>query len=292
MKVAITGAGGRLGRAVARVLGEHGHDVAAWTRQDLDVTNTGAVQSALEAARPAWVVNCAALTNVDRCETDKQGALNVNATAVAALGMMAESVEARLCHVSTDYVFGGEPERAPWREADEPGPVNHYGRTKLLGEEVASRCIGALIVRVALVYGDKELPSFVEKVFERVRAGGEIQTATDMVGSPSYAPEVARATVMLVEAGREGVWHVAGAGGASRHELASVAAEALKPGSSSLIRAVSSGELGLPALRPKDSTLDVTKLEREGGFSLKPWQETVKAWAAAWAGAGKAAAPS
>ncbi len=283
MKIAVTGASGRLGKALAAAAAARGHQVAAWSHEELDIGDADAVSRAVAAVRPDWIVNAAAKTNVDACETDREAALRVNGAGVAALGAAGQAVRARLCHVSTDYVFPDAPERAPWRESDEVGPVNYYGTTKLAGERAAARWSGSIVARVALVYGDAAIPSFVEKVFERACAGQEILAAGDMAGSPSYAPEIAVTIVALCEQGLAGTWHVAGAGGGTRHALAVAAAEAVRPGAGAdLVRSVKAALLGLPARRPVDTRLDAGKLAREAGIVLRPWEETVKAWASRW----------
>jgi len=282
MRIAITGAGGRLGKALRAAASARGHDAVAWGRAELDVRDAAAARQAVAAARPAWVINCAAMTNVDECEGARDEALRVNGAAVAALGAAAQHVRARLCQVSTDYVFAGAPDRAPYREGDDVGPVNQYGTAKLAGERAAMRWGGALVARVALLYGDPDRPAFIEKVFERARAGERIQAAADMAGSPTFAPAAANAILALCEQEREGVWHVAGAGGATRHAQAVVAAEAVRPGARVLVDAVAAEALKLPARRPPDARLDTTKLVGEAGVALPPWEETVRAWAALW----------
>ena len=153
MRLLVLGSGGMLGRAVARDAARLGHDVVALERRDLDITDADHVERVVAAAEPGAVINCAAYTDVDGAETHEALALRVNGDGAGHVARAAAAAQARVVHVSTDYVFDGA-NREPWVESDPVAPLQAYGRTKLAGEyAVAEANAEHAIVRTAWLFG-------------------------------------------------------------------------------------------------------------------------------------------
>ena len=167
-KILIAGVHGQLGRAVAAACANRNIESDGRDIDTLDITDAEAVTRWIESSRASDVVNCAAYTAVDDCETDEQSAMRVNGTAVGFLAAACNVVGARLVHISTDYVFKGDGSR-PYREDDPLAPISAYGRTKLRGEELAASADRSLIVRTAWLYGHGGR-NFVEAIRERIGA--------------------------------------------------------------------------------------------------------------------------
>jgi dTDP-4-dehydrorhamnose reductase len=272
MRLLVTGAGGMLGQAVVAAAQRLNHEVAALARTDVDVADAEAVRRAVRAAAPEAVVNCAAWTDVDGAESDEPGALAVNGTGAGNVARAAAECDARVVHVSTDYVFDGS-KREPWVESDPVGPISAYGRTKLAGEqEVATATPDHVIVRTAWLFGAGG-PNFVDNMWRLGAERDEVQVVTDQVGSPTWTGHLAPALVELAERrGDVDVFHAAGAGACSWYDLtvevfdrAQIACRVLPTTTASFPR---------PAQRPAYSVLGT---EREPGVHLPRWQEGVAA---------------
>lgn len=207
----VTGAGGLLGREVVARLGAVG-----LVRVELDITSVAAVRSALASHRPDVVVNCAAWTNVDTAETHPAEASAVNADGPRVLASACASVGTRLLHISTDYVFSGDAD-SPYAEGDPTGPVNHYGRTKLAGEQ-AVLAHGGTVVRTAWLFGAYGA-NFVTAMIEQERERETIDVIADKRGQPTWTRDVADHLPAAAESG-PGVVHLTNAGSASRYEQA------------------------------------------------------------------------
>ena len=279
----VTGAGGQLGRClVARLHDDPRHGIAAAPgHAALDVGDPDAVRRAvLEApeGRPDVVVNAAAMTQVDRCESEPDRAERVNARGAGWVAEACREAGARLVHLSTDYVFDGCGRR-PYTEEDPTGPRSVYGRTKLEGERrVLAACPDALVVRTAWVFGPGR--NFVRTLLEaarRARAGGPpLRVVDDQHGSPTWAGHLADALVTLVEADARGIYHVAGSGTATWWDLARAAVDAW--GHPELpIEKVGTQAFPRPAPRPAWSVLDLEKARR-AGVRMPSWREGLRAY--------------
>lgn len=276
-KVLITGGGGLLGGEVARAL-EGTADVRACGRDELDVTDADRVREVVSSLRPAAVVHCAALTNVDRCETEPELARAVNVSGSANVAEAAAEVGAAVVAVSTDYVFGGTP-GAPYTEEDAPDPVQVYGRTKLDGEEAVRAATDRhYVVRSAWIYGQGG-KNFLSKVPGILRSGKPLQAVADQRSSPTYAPDLAVALVGLLSSARYGTYHVVNEGSCSYAEWCRLAAEAL--GLPDAVEEISGGDLDRPAPRPEDTSLDGPAWRTAGFPSLRGWEEAARAFVGA-----------
>jgi len=281
----VTGAGGQLGRAIAELR----PDSILLAREDLDVTDAGAAAEIVGKHGPAVVVHAAAWTAVDRAEAEPDRAWAVNVGGTEAVARAAASVGALLVYPSTDYVFSGDAAR-PYREDDATKPRSVYGRTKLEGEGAARTCPRHLIVRTSWVFGDGE--NFVRAIVERGRQGGTIEVVGDQVGRPTYALDLARGLLDLVDGGHVSTFHLAGGGEAcSRADLADVAFDAahragLLEAKPQVMRvttdAWAKGRPGSVATRPRYSVLDCSRAESIG-IRLRPWREAVEDYVSALA---------
>jgi dTDP-4-dehydrorhamnose reductase len=269
-RILVTGARGMLGAAVVRAAESGGHDVVARTREQLDVTDLASVRAALEASRPQVVVNCAAYTDVDGAESDEATALAVNGAGPGNVARAAADIGARVVHVSTDYVFDGSSSR-PYVEADEPAPRSAYGRTKLAGEGAVLAASGRNVVaRTSWLFGAGGR-NFVDTMLALGTERDVVEVVTDQVGCPTWSGHLADALVSL--AGRDdaaGLYHVAGAGECSWHDLAvEVFAQA---GVDCRVEPTDSTAMQRPAPRPAYSVLVSA---REDAPKLPAWQEGV-----------------
>jgi dTDP-4-dehydrorhamnose reductase len=273
VRVIVTGAEGQLGRALTETLGERGYDVLALGRS-VDVADPSRVSIAVGDGFDV-LFNAAAATDVDRCEREPEWAFRVNAEAPGFLGELCRQAGARLVHVSTDFVFSGKASH-PYREDDAPAPLSVYGQSKLLGEKRAlDACPGAFVARTSWIFGVTGR-NFLHAVLSRAARGEPVRAASDQVGSPTYAPDLAEALATSVERGLSGLYHVANEGAASRFALAQAALRAADLGSHELIEAKLSD---FPALapRPLRTALDCRAAAAEG-VRLRPWKEAVAAF--------------
>ena len=219
MRLLVTGAAGMLGRDVVRVARTDGHDVVALARAELDVTDAGAVAAAIAGAKPETIVNCAAWTDVDGAQTSPEDAAAVNAAGAGNVARAAAAAGARLVHVSTDYVFDGTAHE-PYVESDTPGPRSVYGRTKLAGEQAVAAAGGSYaIARSSWLFGAGGR-NFVATMLALGAERDELSVVTDQVGCPTATAHLAPALLKLAQSSAEGLFHVAGAGRCSWHELA------------------------------------------------------------------------
>ncbi len=280
----VTGASGQLGRCLVEQLRDHPRQrlLAGCRRAELDVADREAVRRTLvesPGGPPDVVVNAAAMTNVDRCESEPDAAWRVNALAPGLLAEACEEIGATFVQVSTDYVFDGRAER-PYREDDPLGPRSVYGRTKWEGEQRAqAACSKTLILRTAWLFGPGQ--NFVRTILgAAVRAlrgeGPALRVVDDQRGSPTWAGHLASGAIALVEAGALGPYHLANSGSATWWELARAAVDAW--GHPELpIHKVTTAEFPRPAPRPSWSVLDLGKAQR-AGVSLPCWQEALQAY--------------
>jgi dTDP-4-dehydrorhamnose reductase len=223
-------------------------------------------------ARPTTVINCAAFTAVDDCESNEELALAVNATAVGHLAAACQKTGARLVHISTDYVFSGDG-KVPYTEDSPVAPKSAYGRTKLRGEELARMAGKHLVVRTAWLYGHGSR-NFVEAIRSQIDNGADtLKVVADQTGCPTYCDDLADALLDLADAGAHGTVHAVNAGHTTWHGFAEEIVSCL--GADTVVRPVTTAEFPRPADRPAYSVLDISLLEGILGRSMPPWAEAL-----------------
>ncbi|MCH7934820.1 MAG: dTDP-4-dehydrorhamnose reductase [Gemmatimonadetes bacterium] len=272
MRILVTGAAGLLGSAVVRTAGERGHDVRAFPRSALDVTDPGQVDRRLRAEKPEVVIHCAAYTAVDRAEEESDQAMSVNRDGTRNVAMAAAEIGATVVYPSTDFVFNGRA-GTPYRPDDETSPVSAYGVSKLAGEQVlaVSGC-SWIMVRTSWLYGPGGW-DFVDVVLEQAERSGGMSVVDDQVGCPTWTGSLAPGIVDLVEAGATGTYHLCDAGQASWLALAQAVVE--EAGLDLELTATSTLAWGAPAQRPPYSVLDCEKAEGILGRDMTPWRESL-----------------
>lgn len=278
-QILIFGAGGRLGAALARAY-SGSHDVLALGRAEGDLSAPERVADIVRRERPRVVINCAAMTNVDVCETERDLARTVNQEAPAALARACAETGARLVHISTDYVFSGRS-RQPYAEDAVPDPVSWYGRTKLMGEKaVLASGEHHAVVRVSWVFGP-DRDSFVDKALQSALRGDPVKAVADKWSSPTYTLDVADAlTALFPAASPGGIYHLCNAGICTWQEWA---AEGIRAAAAAGV-AVKTREVeplklaeikAMVAARPVYSPMTCARIEALVGRPVRPWQEAV-----------------
>jgi dTDP-4-dehydrorhamnose reductase len=233
----------------------------------LDITNRSDVKSLVTSYRPDIIINTAAISSVDYCESQREAAWRVNVNGIEHLTVAARLIGAKVIHLSTDYVFDGK--YGPYEEDDRVNPINYYGKTKLAGENVVlTGGVPYAILRVILLYGTgvSLKKNFATWVMETLRAGKPISCAVDQVSNPTYVGSAAHAVLNVVERGACGVFHVCDADRLSRYDFAMKIAKAFSL-DASLIEKVHSSDLHQVASRPLSTGFVVGKAVRDFGFS-------------------------
>lgn len=269
--ILIVGANGMLGRDLMPLAGESARGVDI---EEIDITSLESTDRVLKTLKPAVVVNCAAYTDVDGCETNRETAMRVNGEGVAHLAMVSREIGARLVHISTDYVFDGG-KGSPYHEDDAPCPVSVYGESKLAGEMNAVFNPDHLIVRTQWLYG-LHGKNFVETMLRLAAEKDEISVVNDQIGSPTWTVDLAGAIMSLLKTSHCGVFHAANSGFCSWNDFAR--AIFVEAGLSTRVAAMTTADLNRPARRPLYSTLDCGRLARDTGFTPQPWRDALKAY--------------
>ncbi len=267
MRIVVTGSDGQLGVELMRVLVAYG-EVVGTTIEDLDITDSGCVDR-LAALDPDWVVHAAAMTDVDGCEREPERAMAVNAGGTRRVADGCRRAGAGLVYLSTDYVYDGH-KGAPYAEGDAAAPLNAYGRSKLEGEH-AVRSLAArwLIVRTAWLYGTHG-KNFVKTILGKVVAGEALRVVDDQVGSPTYAPDLARAVALLLSEDQTGLFHVTNSGSCSWYEFTKEILRLIGKDMGT-VSPMSSQELNRLAPRPACSVLENAAWRTAGLPPLRPW---------------------
>ena len=279
MKIVVTGANGQLGRSIRRLSVEHRELDFIFTDIDLlDIGNRDAVLAFAETHPVDFIVNCAAYTAVDKAEEEEEQCRRINTDAVAYLGEAAQHIGARILHVSTDYVFGGDS-YMPYQESDPVSPTSVYGRTKLAGEKALSAvCPDAIIVRTAWLYSEYG-HNFMKTMLRLGAERPEIRVVNDQIGSPTYAGDLAEAILSLLEKERQGeqnsgIYHYTNEGVCSWYDFAhSIIRIAGLPAK---VIPIPTREYPTAAKRPAYSVLSKEKIKREYHWVIPHWEDSLR----------------
>lgn len=289
MKILLLGKNGQVGWELQRslaplgeliALDRHGHNGLTG-----DLADLGGLRATIRELKPDVIVNAAAYTAVDRAEEEHELATRINAEAPSVLAEETKALDALLVHYSTDYVFDGSGD-TPWQATDTPGPVNHYGASKLASERhiQASGC-RRLIFRTSWVYAARG-SNFLTTMARLMREREALQVINDQVGAPTGAELIADVTAHAIvqalgDATKEGLYHLAPAGETSWHGFATFIAEWLNgqgveiQAAPERIEPIPTSAWVTPAARPLNSRLDTRKVERTFGLTLPPWQQGI-----------------
>lgn len=275
MKVLIVGSKGQLGRGLLATA-PNDATIVSHGRDTLDITDGDAVDAAVEQVGPDIVFNAAAYTAVDKAEADEETALAVNATAVGHLARAAGRAQARLVHVSTDFVFDGLSGR-PYAPDTPTAPLGVYGRTKLAGEITAGE--NALIVRTAWVY-DPTGANFVRTMLRLMGERPEVRVVADQIGTPTYAPGLAAALWTMAQKQARGIHHYTDAGACSWYDFAvAIQEEAFAAGllaQAVPVIPIRTLDYPTPAQRPNYSVLDKTSTFEILGGPAPHWRTQLR----------------
>ncbi|SFE32774.1 dTDP-4-dehydrorhamnose reductase [Thermoanaerobacter thermohydrosulfuricus] len=285
MKLLITGAKGQLGLQIRSII-ERGKseigeideiyknaEIIYVSHDKLDITILKDVLEYIEKYRPDIIINCAAYTNVDRCESDIDTAFKVNAIGPRNLAIAAQKVGAKLLHVSSDYVFSGTGS-VPFREYDIPQPISVYGKTKLLGEQyVREFCDKYFIVRTAWLYG-KYGKNFVYTILNAAKEKGYLEVVNDQRGNPTNAEDLAYHILKLVLTDEYGIYHCTGKGECSWYDFACKIVE--YAGINCTVVPITSDKINRAAKRPSYSSLDNMMLRCTIGDRMRNWEDALK----------------
>jgi len=242
------------------------YDKNLFDYNQLDIANRSDVKSLLSSFQPNVILNAAAATNVDWCESNREEAWKINVTAVENLAEAARKVDAHLLHVSTDYIFDGK--NGPYDETAKPNPLGYYGKTKLASENaIRSAAIRHTIMRTMVLYGSGigVKANFALWVINSLKAGKQITVVDDQLGNPTFVGDLAMALIKAFELNREGMFHVGGGNQVSRYDFAMQAAEVFGL-DASLIKRIKTSDLAQAAPRPMISGFITLKAETQLGM--------------------------
>lgn len=269
MKILILGHKGMLGSDLLLRLFAF-HDVTGKDIEDFDIASQGVCEEVIAETEPDIVINAAAYTNVDGCESDSDACFAVNAEGVKNIALACRQKRIKIVHFSTDYVFDGT-RKTPYQEDDKCAPLNVYGRSKLAGEQYLKQFSdNFLLIRSAWLYG-KNGKNFVKTIIEKARTEKLLKIVDDQVGSPTFTWDLAAAVQLLIEGQHTGTFHITNRGNCSWYEFAAkILKSACIPDVT--VKPIKSDELERPARRPHYSVLTCRKFSETTGKVLRYWQ--------------------
>ena len=269
MRVLVAGASGQLAHAIRQIW--LGHELILPEESVLDLSRPDAIRSVVSETHPDVVINCAAFTQVDRCESEAGLALLINGTALGWLADACEAEKAMLIQISTDYVFDGTGTR-PYREDDPTNPVSVYGRTKLEGERQAARCSRHLIARTSWLY-DAWGKNFLNTILNAAAQGRALRVVDDQRGAPTTCRALARQLKVAAEQGWQGTVHTTCQGETTWYQFAKAIFEA--KGIAADLSPCTTADYPTPARRPAYSVMDGSRRKSLGTDVMPDWQEAL-----------------
>ena len=279
MNILITGANGQLGNCMRNAAKDSKDNYIFTDVAELDITDAEAVTKAVKDNDIKVIVNCAAYTNVEKAETDRDFAELLNAKAVRNLADAVKANDGTLIHVSTDYVFGGSLGNTPRNEEEPVNPTGVYGETKLHGErQIAESGVKALVIRTAWLYSEYG-KNFVKTMLNLTSSKPELKVVFDQVGTPTYAQDLADTIFGIIEnrrfGGNEGVYHYSNEGVCSWYDFTKMIAE-IAGNTGCDIQPCHSDEFPSTVTRPSYSVLDKTKIKDTFGIRVPYWTDSLR----------------
>jgi dTDP-4-dehydrorhamnose reductase len=274
MKILITGYKGMLGFDLVNKLEEESqHELILTDLEELDITNLEEVKEIISKEKPEAVINVAAYTDVDGCETNRALAYNVNSLGPKNLAIVCKENDAKLLHISTDYVFPGSSTK-PYKEDDKTGPQSYYGETKLMAEEFIDEIMEKyFIVRTAWLYGLNG-KNFVKTMLNLGINNPEITVVNDQRGSPTFTRDLARSIVELVKSDKYGIYHVTNDDDCTWYDFAKNIFELANVNVK--VKPVPTTEYPTPAKRPEYSVLSHEKWNNTGFKQLRSYKQALE----------------
>lgn len=281
MKVLVTGASGQLGIDTVKVLQAKGYEVLGCDRETLDITNLEQCQQVITSFQPEVIIHCAAYTAVDAAETDIDGAYLVNAVGTRNIAVAAESVQAKVIYISTDYVFDGQGVQ-PYHEYDNTDPQSIYGKSKRAGEVlIQSLSSRYFIVRTSWVYG-LHGNNFVKTMLKLGQEKPQLKVVHDQKGSPTYTVDLAEFLTELMVTEKYGVYHASNSESCTWYEFTQEifkqAIDTLGVDIQAVLEPCATSEFPRPAPRPANSVMEHLSIRTNGFTDIRSWQEGLNAF--------------
>ena len=281
-KILVTGANGQLGRELKSIASKYpDFEIIFLAKEDLPIHHFETVRSYFKTHQPGFLINCAAYTAVDKAETEKVLAMQINAEATEMLAAVCRENNCGFIHISTDYVFDGTAAK-PYSEESSPNPQSSYGLSKLEGEKRAMKANpNSIIIRTSWVYSEYG-KNFVKTMIKLMTEKQEISVVNDQIGSPTYAADLAEVIMQIVEkhsadhaplSTHHGIYHFSNEGGISWYDFALEIKRLLR--SDCKLIPISTSAYPTPAKRPAYSVLDKTKIQDQFGIRLKDWKSSL-----------------
>jgi dTDP-4-dehydrorhamnose reductase len=275
-RILVIGAKGMLGRDLVKILQspKYDHEVIGWDIEDIDICEEENTIKKIQGLSPEIIINTAAFTDVDACETIREKVFAINAEGAKHVALGALKCGAKIIYISTDYIFDGK-KREPYLETDTPNPINVYGWSKLKGERYVQDLVeNSLIIRTQWLFG-RYGKNFVSSILKQARQKKMLSIVNDQIGSPTYTIDLSEAISIMIEHNLKGIFHVTNQDVCSWYTFGkAIIGLARIPGIE--IKPISSKESGRLAQRPSYSVLSNQKLKKETGMVLRTWSEALK----------------
>jgi dTDP-4-dehydrorhamnose reductase len=275
-KILVTGSNGQLGNELRDLASSFPqYDFVFTDVEELSITDADAVERIFSDLQPSYLINCAAYTAVDKAESEKELNNQINGRAVGILASASKKYRTRFIHISTDYVFNGNASQ-PLKEDDQVDPVNAYGASKLLGEQLAlQNNPETIIIRTSWVYSFYG-KNFVKTMMRLMKEKESIGVVNDQIGSPTYAADLAEAVMQIISSGKwvPGIYNFSNEGVISWFNFANEIKALIN--SSCIVNPLTTEQFPTPAKRPKYSVLNKTKIQQTFSVQLRDWRESLK----------------
>ena len=272
MKVLVTGVNGQLGHDIVEECQKRNIEAIGVDVKEMDITDAHQVNEVITETKPDAIIHCAAWTAVDKAEDEVEQCRKVNRDGTKHIVDVCEKLELPLMYFSTDYVFDGQGEE-PWHEYDERHPLNVYGKTKYEGELEVERLKKHFIIRISWVFGING-GNFIKTMLRLGKERKEVSVVNDQIGSPTYTYDLARLCVDMIQTKEYGTYHATNEGICSWYEFA---CEIFKQAKMDVIvHPVDSTQFPTRAVRPKNSRMNQTELDKHGFTRLPSWQDALE----------------